>query len=148
MIDVFAAQDVRNETESVRDDTRDSATGPTAASGLRQTMRSSRRQRDGLRQRGLRRAEDSATERTSTAVRYIDGLRCGWRAATTLRKAVVSDHPVPRAGSNRGHTAASGFCPATLSSLRQRYGLLQPGVIASLRTNRRARDAKSRIEDS
>lgn len=50
--DVFAVQGVRNAMVLVCDDMRDYGTGHTAASGLRQTTLSSRRQRDGLRQRG------------------------------------------------------------------------------------------------
>ena len=56
MSDVFAAQDVRNETVVVRDDTRESATGPTAAKDLCLATLLGRRQHEILRQRGLRRA--------------------------------------------------------------------------------------------
>ena len=120
MSDVLAAQGLRNATVVDRDDTRGFATEHPAAGGLVETTNSSRRRRDGLRQRGLRRPADSVTERTPTAVRYIDGLRNGWRAANALRNAMVSDRPVPSADSATGHPAASGLRKITLSSRRQR----------------------------
>ena len=49
--DILAAQGLRNATVVDRDDTRDFATRHPAAGGLVETTLSSRRQRDGLRQR-------------------------------------------------------------------------------------------------
>ena len=125
MSDVFAAESVRYVTVVARDDTRELATRHTAANGVRQATLSSRRQRNGLRQRGLRRPADSATERIPTAVRYIDGLRNGWRAAHALRNAMVSDRPVPSTDSATESPAASGHRQTTLSSRRQYDGLRQ-----------------------
>ena len=122
---ILAAQGLRNATVVDRDDTREDGTAHPAASGLVETTNSSRRRRDGLRQRGLRRPADSATERTPTAVRYIDGLRNGWRAANALHDTVVSDRPVPSTDSGRRHTAANGLRQTTQSSRRQRDGLRQ-----------------------
>ena len=52
MSDVFAAEDVRYAKVVARDDTRESATGSTAANRLCQTTPLGRRQRDGLLQQG------------------------------------------------------------------------------------------------
>ena len=123
--DILAAQGLRNATVVDRDDIRGFAAEHPAAGGLVETTNSSRRRRDGLRQRGLRRPADSVTERTPTAVRYIDGLRNGWRAAKAVQDAMVSDRPVPSTDSVMGHPAASGSHKTTLSSRRQRDGLRQ-----------------------
>ena len=108
-----------------RDDTREDATGHPAVKGLRVTPVSSRRQRNGLRQRGLRRPADSVTERAPTAVRYIEGLRNGLRAANALHDTMVSDRPVPSTDSGREHPAGSGLRQPSLSSRRRRDGLRQ-----------------------
>ena len=44
-----------------------------------------------FRERGLRRAEDSATEQASTAVSDLDSMRNGSRAADALRDGMTSD---------------------------------------------------------